>query len=110
MKTVKNILFIGLVTLSMVSFANNERITNKEGNVTITQNSSQVEVSVLNTENAKYQLFIYSENGDLVFKGTLGKEVSLGKAFDFKTAENGVYTFKVVSNTGAKVEKEVKIG
>ena len=94
MKTIKNVLLTGLFMISMAAMANNEKVENvvleskpQEGNVTITEENETVAVSVLNTNNASYQLFIYSNNGDLVFKGKLGDQASLGKAFDFKTAE-----------------------
>ena len=87
MKTIKNVLLTGLFMISMAAMANNEKVTTKEGNVTITEENETVAVSVLNTNNASYQLFIYSNNGDLVFKGKLGDQASLGKAFDFLMKE-----------------------
>lgn len=108
MKTLRN--FIALVGLlvSFSGFANTEEVV-AEDNVTIVTEASTVAVSILNTNHASYQLYIYSEAGDLVFKSRLGSETSLGQAFDFKTAEKGTYTFKVVSNSGTKFEKEIVI-
>lgn len=110
MKTMKNVLLTGLLMISMASLANNEKFINKDGNVTITSENEVVQVSVLNTKNASYQIFIYSEDGTLVFKGRLGSEITLGKAFDFQTAQKGVYTFKLVTNAGASFEQDIKIG
>ena len=109
MKTMKNVMLAGLFVLTLSAFANNEKVTTKDGNVTITQDNETIAVSVLNTQNAHYKLFIYSEEGTLVFKGILGSETSLGKAFDFQTAEQGTYTFKVVSNNGETFEQDIEI-
>lgn len=98
-----------LFVLSMSAFANNEKVTTKDGNVTITQENETIAVSVLNTENATYKLFIYSEDGTLVFKGKLGNNASIGKAFDFQTAQKGIYTFKLVTNVGETFVKDIKI-
>ncbi|MEZ4779232.1 MAG: hypothetical protein R2786_07585 [Flavobacteriaceae bacterium] len=102
MKTIKNVLFTGLVLFSMVVVANNEKIT-------ITQENETIAVSVLNTQNATYKLFIYSEDGTLVFKGNLGSNASLGKAFNFQTAQKGTYTFKLVTNAGETFVKDIEI-
>jgi len=109
MKTMKKVLFAGLLMISMASYAN-EKFASKDGNVTIIQDEETVNVSILNTKNASYQLFIYSEDGTLVYKGWLGSDVSLGKAFNFQTALEGTYTFKLVSKEGASFEQDVKIG
>ncbi|MEZ4859367.1 MAG: hypothetical protein R2781_11210 [Flavobacteriaceae bacterium] len=109
MKTMKNVMLASLFVLSMSAFANYEKVTTKEGNVTITQENETIAVSVLNTQNATYKLFIYSEDGTLVFKSNLGSEASMGKAFDFQTAQRGTYTFKLVTNAGETFVKDVKI-
>ena len=49
MKTMKNVMLAGLFVLTLSAFANNEKVTTKEGNVTITQNNETIAVSVLNT-------------------------------------------------------------
>ena len=109
MKTMKNVMLASLFVLSVSAFANNEKVTTKDGNVTITQENETIAVSVLNTENAAYKLFIYSEDGTLVFKGKLGSNASIGKAFDFQTAQKGIYTFKLVTNAGETFVKDIKI-
>lgn len=109
MKTMKNVMLASLFVLSMSAFANNEKVTTKDGNVTITQENETIAVSVLNTKNATYKLFIYSEDGTLVFKGKLGSSASIGKAFDFQTAQKGTYTFTLVNNTGETFVKDIKI-
>ncbi len=110
MKTIKNVMLTGLLMISMASFANNVKFINKDGNVTITSQNEMVQVSVLNTKNASYQLLIFSEDGTLVYKGRLGSDLTIGKAFDFQTAQKGVYTFKLVTNAGATFEQDIKIG
>lgn len=109
MKTIKNVMLAGLLMIGMAANAN-ERFATKDGNVTITKENEVVNVSILNTQNATYQLIITSEDGAVVYKGWLGNNLSLGKAFDFQTAEEGTYTFKLVSKNGASFEQDIKIG
>ena len=109
MKTIKNVLLTSLVLISMVAVANNEKVTFNDGNVTISQENETLTVSVLNTQNATYRLFIYSEDGTLVFKSNLGSDASLGKAFNFQTAQKGMYTFKLVTNAGETFVQDVRI-
>ena len=109
MKTIKNVMLAGLLMIGMAANAN-ERFATKDGYVTITTENEVVHVSVLNTMNASYKLIILNEWGTIVYKGWLGDDLSLGKAFDFQTARKGTYTFKVVSKNGASFEQEVKIG
>ncbi|MEZ4874725.1 MAG: hypothetical protein R2793_04575 [Flavobacteriaceae bacterium] len=110
MKTMKNVLLTGLLMISLMATASNEKGAPKVGNVTITEQNETVAVSVLNTQNATYTLFIYSEDGTMVFKSTLGSHTTLGKAFNFQTAQEGVYTFKLVTNAGETFVKDIKIG
>lgn len=109
MKTIKNVLLTSLMMISMVALANHEKGSVSEGNVTITQEKETLTISVLNTQNATYKLFIYSEDGTMVFKSNLGSEASLGKAFNFQTAQKGIYTFKLVTNAGETFVKDVRI-
>ena len=109
MKTIKNVMLAGLLMIGVAVNAN-ERFATKDGYVTITQEKEVVNVSILNTKNATYKLIIKSEEGAIVYKGWLGDNLSLGKAFDFQTAPAGTYTFKLVSQDGASFEQEVKIG
>jgi len=108
MKTLRNFIILTGLLVSFSGFATTEEVVN-EDNVTIVNEANTVAVSILNTNQASYQLYIYSEAGDLVFKSRLGSKTSLGKAFDFETAEKGSYTFKVVSNGVTKFEKEIVI-
>ncbi|HPF10601.1 MAG TPA: hypothetical protein PKW08_04780 [Flavobacteriaceae bacterium] len=110
MKTLKNVMLAGLFAMTMNSYANNVPVFDIDGNVTISQEADKVQVSILNTANVTYQLIIYSEDGTLVYKGWLGNAVSLGRAFDFQTAQKGTYTFKLISKEGALFEQDVKIG
>lgn len=109
MRTIKNVVLTGMLMISMASFAH-DNFYNKDGNVTISKQNEMVQVSILNTMNASYQLYIYSEEGTLIYKGRLGSNISLGKAFDFQTAQEGTYTFKLVTNAGATFVQDVKIG
>ncbi len=109
MKTIKNIMLAGLLMIGAAANAN-ERFATKDGNVTITQEKEVVNVSILNTMNATYKLIITSEDGAVVYKGWLGDNLSIGKAFDFQTAPEGTYTFKLVSQNGASFEQDIKIG
>lgn len=110
MKTLKNFITVLVLTFSLTSFATNGDNVTTEENVTITNTSNTVAISILNTENNSYKLYIYSENGDLVFKSLLGSKTSLGQAFDFNTAEAGTYIFKVVSDEGTITNQKVVIG
>lgn len=109
MKTIKNVLAASLLMITMGAFATNDKVIVAE-NVTITKAQEKVSISVLNTQHEDFTLFIYSASGDLVFKGNLGTEVSLGKSFDFSNAASGLYTFKVVSAKGTSTRKSIKIG
>ena len=109
MKTIKNVMLAGLLMIGMATNAS-ERFAIKDGIITITENNEVVNVSILNTKNATYKLIIFSEDGSIVYKGWLGDDLSLGKVFDFQTAQEGTYVFKLVSKSGAEFEQEVKIG
>lgn len=109
MNTLKNVMLAGLLMIGVAANAK-ERFATKDGIVTITKNNEVVNVSILNTKNASYKLVIYSEDGSVVYKGWLGDDLSLGKVFDFQTAEEGTYVFKFVSKSGAEFEQDVKIG
>ena len=109
MKTIKNALFTGLLMISMLAVANTENGIVNEGNVTISQQNETLTLSVLNTKKESYKLFIYSEDGTMVFKSNLGSDTSLGKAFNFQTAQKGMYTFKLVTNAGETFVKDVRI-
>jgi hypothetical protein len=111
MKTIKRILMAGMLVLSFSANANEKRaIAVDNGDVTITKENQQVEVSILNTEKNTYTLYIYHPNGDLVFKERLGNDSSLGKRFDFEYAQKGNYTFTFKTNSGERSSYTVKTG
>ncbi|MBT8263319.1 MAG: hypothetical protein KJO05_10880 [Bacteroidia bacterium] len=112
MKTIKRILLAGLLVVSVSAYANNEKIIAvNNGDVTITKEENrQVDVSILNTENYSYTLYIYNPNGELVFKEKLGNEASLGRRFDFNSALKGNYKFTFVTDSGNKTTHIVKAG
>jgi hypothetical protein len=111
MKTVKRILMAGMLVMSLSVNANEGRvIAVNDGEVTITNEDRQVEVSILNTQKNTYTLYIYNPNGEQVFKGRLGNEASIGKRFDFESALKGKYTFTFVTDAGDKSSYTVKAG
>ncbi|MBX2828262.1 MAG: hypothetical protein KTR22_08870 [Flavobacteriaceae bacterium] len=101
MKTIKRI-FVAIAFMSaMAGYANDTKVINGEdATISIVEENKTVQVSILNTQNTSYTLTIYSDTGDLVFEGTLGNDMSLGKVFDFANAEQGNYKFKFVSSNG----------
>lgn len=105
-----NLLFLGLVALvQSTSFAHNAR-NPLEDLISVSENADMVRVSVLNQNMESYALTIYRIDGTIVYKGRLGKDMSLGKTFDFSNAVEGTYNFKFVSDNGNKVVKSIKIG
>lgn len=111
MKTVKRILMAGMLAISMNMLANEDKmITVNSGEVTITQDDRQVDVSILNTRENNYTLYIYNPNGEVVFKEELGNNVSLGKRFDFNSALKGKYTFTFITDAGERNSYTVKTG
>jgi len=111
MKTMKNVLLTGLLMITAVLSANDIKVvTNEGGNVTITQNQKMVSISVLNTVETAYQLFIYDTKGNLMYRGDLGAEASLGRIFDFEDAKHGNYTFTLVSENDERQSYSIKTG
>ena len=111
MKTVKRIFVVIAMMSTMVMNANNIKIISGEGaNITIVEENKTVQVSILNTQSESYSLFIYSDTGDLVFEGTLGNGISLGKVFDFENAVHGNYKFKFVSSNGNSYSYNIRTG
>ena len=99
----------GMLVVSLSAMANEEKVITS-GDVTITQEDRQVDVSILNTQENTYTLYIYNPNGELVFKEQLGSEISLGKRFDFKSALKGNYRFTFVTGNGERTSYTVKTG
>ena len=85
-------------------FMNN--ITNLVGEI----KNETVDISILNTQNNTYSLYIYNPNGELVFKQSLGSDTSLGKRFNFEWAHKGDYKFTFVTNQGERSSYLVKTG
>ena len=84
MKTIKRILMAGTLIATLTATANNEKlIVGNNSDVTITNSNETVDISILNTQNNTYTLYIYNPNGELVFKQSLGSDTSLGKRFNF---------------------------
>lgn len=111
MKRVKRILVAFALTISMASMANDTKvISGNDGEITITENNELVKVSVLNTTASSYRLVIYSQDGEVMYRGTLGNDQSLGRWFDFKNAPEGTYKFKLVSKDGEIFSYKVKTG
>ena len=111
MKTVRNLLVATafMVTLSTMA-TDGKVITGEKHTVTITENKEIVDVSILNTDNQDYTLYIINPNGELVFSGKLGNDSSLVKRFDFKGAIEGNYTFKFKTNVGDNFTYNLKTG
>lgn len=111
MKTIRRILMAFALVYSAGVFANDVKVVSgNSGDVTITEDNEMVQVSILNVEKLSYTLFIYSENGDLLYKGKLGNGQSLGRTFDFRDAQSGKYKFKMVSETGKTSIYRVQTG
>ncbi len=112
MKTVKTIFVAIALMISMAAMANDlEVISGMDGNVTITESSNTVSISILNSESVTYKLYIFhSTTGDLVYEGYLGNEKSIGKSFDFENSVKGNYTFKLVASNGEKANYKIKTG
>lgn len=69
MKTIKRILMAGTLIATLTATANNEKlIVGNNSDVTITNSNETVDISILNTQNNTYTLYIYNPNGELVFK------------------------------------------
>jgi flagellar hook assembly protein FlgD len=109
MKTIKRILMAGMLVISLSALANEEKVITS-GDVTITQDETRVDVSILNTQENTYTLYIYNPNGELVFKERLGNETSLGKRFDFDSALKGNYKFTFVTGNGERTSYTVRTG
>lgn len=100
-----------MLVVSLSAMANNGKVTiNDDRDVTITKENRLVQVSILNIENATYNLDIYNPTGELVFEGTLGNEASIGKLFDFKSAIKGEYTFTFTNDAGERFSYMIKTG
>lgn len=111
MKTIKNVLLAGLLMITAVAAANDIKVVTTEGgNVTITENDKKVSVSVLNTFETAYQLFIYDTKGNLMYHGDLGAETSIGAIFDFEGAKRGNYTFTLVNEENERQSYSIKTG
>ena len=111
MKTMKNVLIAGLLMITAAVAANDIKVVTTEGgNVTITENQKKVSISVLNTLQSEYQLFIYDTKGNLMYRGTLGADNSIGRVFDFEGAKRGNYTFTLVSEDNVRQSYRIKTG
>ncbi|KAA3622528.1 MAG: hypothetical protein DWP94_08055 [Flavobacterium sp.] len=111
MKTIKRILMAGTLVATLSATANNDKlIVGNNSDVTITNSNETVDISILNTQNNTYTLYIYNPNGELVFKQSLGNDASLGKRFNFEWAHKGDYTFTFVTNQGERSSYQVKTG
>lgn len=108
MKTIKRVLATAVLMVSLTATANaNNQPTN---NVTVNNDNGVVRVSVLNNEQATYKVYVYNEQGEIIHKSFLGSTQSLGQQFDFSNVAKGIYTFKLVTNTGETQSYTVKTG
>ena len=111
MKTIRKILMAFALVFSTGVFATNVKvISGNNGEVTITEENEMVQVSILNVNKQSYTLYIYSEDGDLIYRGAFGNDQSLGRTFDFRDAQIGNYKFKMVSETGETSIYRVQTG
>lgn len=110
MKTIKRILIAGLFIISMNTFANTDKvITVSSDDVTITKDGGSVDISILNTQENTYTLYIFNPNGELVFDEKLGNDTSLGKRFDFDWALEGNYIFTLTNDAGERSTHTVRV-
>lgn len=111
MNKVRNTMIAGLLMLTVSAMASDGKvISSEERDVTITENNEMVNISILNTENSDYSLYIINPNGEVVFKGKLGNDTSLVKRFDFKGAIKGNYTFKFKTSSGENFVYTLRTG
>lgn len=102
---IKRVITAVALTLSMAATAN------KDVNpISVQEDSKMVRVSVLNTANETFKVYVYNDQGEIVYKSFLGDAASLGQQFDFSDAPNGEYTFKLVSNSGEEYSYSVNTG
>lgn len=111
MKTIKRTIWMAALMVSMAATANNEK---GPKNITVNYDSTTVSVSVLNKQGNTYKVYIYNQDGTMVYNAFLGSKLSLGRQFNFENAPKGTYKIKVVSNEGTaydyvlNTEKEVR--
>lgn len=111
MKRVQKFLVAGMFMLTLTAMASDGKVISEKGKeVTITEEKEMVDVSILNTANDNYTLYIINPNGEVVFNGTLGNDASLGKRFDFKGAIEGKYTFRFTTSAGERFTYSVRTG
>jgi hypothetical protein len=110
MKTMKQLVLVGLFFTTLSTVANDRIIKAKNEGVTITAQDKLVQVSLLNTKEVRYTLNILNNKGQRVFTEVLGSEKSLGGTFDFSKAARGVYTFEFVGSNGKRFEEEIRTG
>lgn len=102
---IKRVITAVALTLSMAATAN------KDVNpISVQEDSKMVRVSVLNTANETFKVYVYNDQGEIVYKSFLGDAASLGQQFDFSDAPKGEYTFKLVSNSGEEYSYSVNTG
>ena len=103
---IKRVITVVALMVSIAAAANN----NNPLPVSIQQDAEVVRVSVLNTENATYKVYVYNEQGEIINKSFLGNAVSLGQQFDFSDAPKGEYTFKLIAENGKTYSYSVNTG
>lgn len=95
----------------MVSVAATANTTNPvEDPVTIQEEANMVSLSVLNTAQKTYKVYVYNEEGEIIYKSILGRATSLGQQFDFSDVPAGEYTFKLITNGGESYSYSVNTG
>ena len=106
MKTIKRVMATAALMVSLAATANNDA-TNP---ISVQEDANMVRVSVLNTNQETFKVFVYNEQGEIIYKSFLGDAASLGQQFDFNNAPQGEYTFKLVTRSGKTFSYSVETG
>lgn len=104
---IKRVILGAALMVSIAATANN---TNNTNPISVQEDANMVRVSVLNTANETYKVYVYNGQGEIIYKSFLGDAVSLGQQFDFSEAPKGEYTFKLVTKNGKTYSYSVKTG
>lgn len=105
---IKRVIATAALMVSIAATANNTN--NNPTPVSIQEDANMVRVSVLNTANETFKVYIYNEEGEIIYKSYLGDAASLGQQFDFSDAPEGEYTFKLVAKNGKSYSYLVETG
>lgn len=108
MNKMKRVMATAALMVSLAATANNGN--DNEPGVSIQENQNMVRMSILNTNQQTFKVYVYNDLGEIIHKSFLGDAASLGQQFDFSDAPAGEYTFKLVANSGETFSYSVETG